>query len=78
MNPIFAGIFITCFVVALATELYGVWRGSKGAKGTTITEGWRWFDKWLAFHSPIADWFYRVFSAGFFIWLILHFLVGIN
>jgi hypothetical protein len=68
----FSIIYATLFVTTVTVELIGV---KRKAAGDTITENWRFIDKWLHYRSPIIDFLWRVFTAGFLVWLLLHFLV---
>lgn len=71
LNLWFSATYAVIFLAGITVELIGVFRRGKG---DTITENWRWIDKWLAYHSPIIDWFWRVFSAGALVWILLHLL----
>ena len=63
-------------VTLIGFELRGVLSGRKNA--TTATGEWRFADAWLKAHSPVADWVYRVFTIGFLVWTMLHFVAGVR
>jgi hypothetical protein len=73
VNATFATIYAVLAITAITVELIGVRR--KGKDGDTITESWHWIERHMP--SP-ARWLYRVFTAGFLLWVILHFLVNIG
>lgn len=70
MNPVFVGIYLTCAVILLVTEIIGIRRKRSG---DTITETWRWGDHHL---SGYTQWGYRVVTAGTLAWLLLHLAGG--
>lgn len=73
LNPIFSVIFLIGFLLLVVTEIVGVIRKQRG---DTITEHWNFVDRVFKQKAPAVRWIWRVFTAGFFIWLVLHFLVG--
>lgn len=75
LNLITSGIFLAVTLIAAGTEIYGV---RSKVKGDTITENWRFADRWLHAHAPWADWLWRVATIGFLTWTMLHFAVGIH
>lgn len=65
--------FLAGAIFLLVIELMGAFNKRKG---DTITENWRWLDAWLLKHSPVLDWFWRIFTVGILTWASFHFIAG--
>jgi hypothetical protein len=63
---IFTAVYGVGFAILVGTEVVGIRRK---APNDTITENWRKLDKNL--HGP-QQWGYRVGTAGFLVWILLH------
>lgn len=69
LDTAFTIIYVVLTISVITTELIGV---ARKAKGDTITEHWKWVDKWLAFHSPVIDWVWRGLTIAGLLILIPH------
>jgi hypothetical protein len=62
-TSIIYGILTLLLVIV---EIHGI---RTERSGDTITENWVWIDK----HLGNLQWIWRVLTAGFLVWVLLHF-----
>lgn len=74
LNPVFSILFLIGIVILVVVEVIGI----KSPKaGDTLTEHWRFADRWLKNHKfGWLRWAFRVWTAGMLLWACLHFLAG--